>query len=167
MIPPAYANAQPALPTSISPTAIHTLKPVSEYRNVSDWRCRSWEEGTRGPNFVPSFPIPRQAQVIPQMTKSELAEGLRSRLAQKCLRGELDGTLPSSRKSFLQNLERVSHDNLIGGFLRCSVCGRMSMSVEQAVRFAGCCETADEWTRFLVGWQQRFSGCLHDIEKPN
>lgn len=35
------------------------------------------------------------------------------------------------------------------------------------MRLAGHCETADEWIRFMVGWQQQFGGCHHDIDKPN
>lgn len=97
------------------------------------------------------------------MTKRELAGDLRSRLAQKCQSGELDETLPNSRESFLQDLETISQDNLIGGFLRCSVCGRISMSVEQAVRFAEHCDTAGDWITFLAGWQEYFGECSHHI----
>lgn len=97
------------------------------------------------------------------MTKEQLGEGLRSRIAQRCRRGELDGVLPGDREIFLENLKGTSHDNLIGGFLKCSVCGRMSMSMENAVRFAIHCETADDWVKFLVGWQQRFGRCNHNI----
>ena len=101
------------------------------------------------------------------MTKEELGEGLRSRLTQKCKRGELDGNLPDGRESFLENLKNTSDDNLIVGFLKCSVCGQMSMSVPEAVRFAKHCETADDWIEFLVGWQHQFGGCRHDIGRPN
>ncbi|HVB33600.1 MAG TPA: hypothetical protein VNJ52_04380 [Patescibacteria group bacterium] len=101
------------------------------------------------------------------MTKEQLGESLRSRLAQKCTRGEMDGNLPSGRESFSENLKNTNDDNLIVGFLKCAVCGQMSMSVEEAVRFAGHCETADDWVRFLVGWQQQFGWCCHDIGKPN
>jgi hypothetical protein len=101
------------------------------------------------------------------MTKEELAEALRSRLAERCLRGELDGTLPNGHDNFLQNLENTSHDNLIAGFLKCSVCGQMSMPVQEAVRFARYCDTADDWIKFLVGWQQQFGGCRHETDKPN
>jgi hypothetical protein len=102
-----------------------------------------------------------------QMTKDQLGEGLRSRLAERYLRGELDQTLPGSRETFVKSLNGISHDNLIAGFLRCAVCGRTSMSVEEAVRFAAHCDTADDWIRFLVGWQEQFGGCRHDIDKPN
>lgn len=100
------------------------------------------------------------------MTKEELAEGLRSRLAQRCRRGELDATLPNGRESFLENLQKINHENLIGGFLRCSVCGRMSMSMEEAVKFARHCGSADEWIKFLIGWQQHFGSCRHDAASP-
>lgn len=102
-----------------------------------------------------------------QMTKEQLGEGLRSRLAEKCLRGELDGTLPNGRESFLHIVENISHDNLIAGFLKCSVCGKVTMPIERAVRFAEYCDTADDWIKFLVGWQQQFGGCRHEIEKPD
>jgi hypothetical protein len=101
------------------------------------------------------------------MTKEELAEGLRSRLAEKCRRGEMDRTLPSGRDSFLQNLENADHDSLITGFLKCSVCGRISMSVGQAVTFAKHCDTADEWVKFLIGWQHLSGGCRHDTSAPH
>jgi hypothetical protein len=101
------------------------------------------------------------------MTKEQLGESLRSRLAERCLRGELDGTLPGGREAFLENLNSTTDDNLIAGFLKCSVCGRMSMSVQEAVRFANYCDTADDWIKFLVGWQQQFGGCRHETGKPN
>ncbi len=101
------------------------------------------------------------------MTEDELAEALRHRLAEGCERGELDGVLPGSRKAFLERLENASPDWLIAGHLRCSVCSRMTMPIEQAVRFAAHAKTADEWIKFLVGWQHQFSACRHDIDGPN
>lgn len=96
------------------------------------------------------------------MTKDELAESLRSRLAEKCRRGEMDRTLPTDRNSFLQNLETFDHDSLITSFLKCSACGRQTMSVQEAVRFARHCDSAEDWVKFLVGWQRLSGGCHHD-----
>lgn len=101
------------------------------------------------------------------MTKSELAEGLRSRLADRCRRGEMDRSLSDGRDAFLRNLETVDHDTLIAGFLECSICGRKSMSVEEATRFARHCSTAEEWVKFLIGWQRIVGGCHHDVDLPH
>lgn len=101
------------------------------------------------------------------MTKDELAEGLRARLAEKCRLGEMDRTLPSGRESFFESLEKADHDSLIAGFLKCSKCGRMSMSVPRAVRLAKHCNTADDWVKFLIGWQQLSGGCRHDGDVPH
>jgi hypothetical protein len=97
------------------------------------------------------------------MTQDDLGEALRSRLARKCRAGDFDGDLPGARGSFLENLGKISHENLISGFLRCSICGRMGMPVEQAVRFAAHCKNADEWISFLAGWQRYFGKCSHDV----
>lgn len=85
-------------------------------------------------------------------------------MAVRCKCGEMDRTLPDGREAFLRNLETVDHDTLIAGFLQCSICGRMSMSVEEAIRFAKHCSTAEEWVKFLVGWQRIMGGCRHDVD---
>ncbi len=89
------------------------------------------------------------------------------RLSEKCRRGELDKTPPNGRESFLHNLEDTSQENLIAGFLKCSVCGQMAISVQEAVRFAKHCESADDWIKFLIGWQQLFGGCRHESDAAN
>lgn len=100
------------------------------------------------------------------MTKDELAEALGCRLAERCTRGELDGALPGGRDVFLENLKHTSSDNLIAGFLKCSVCGRMTMPVGKAVWFAAYARTVEDWIKFLIGWQRHTGQCCHDIDKP-
>lgn len=101
------------------------------------------------------------------MTKDELAEGLRARLAEKCRRGEMDQTLPGGREPFLRDLENADHDSLIASFLKCSECGRISMAVPKAVAFAKHCDTADDWIKFLIGWRHLSGGCRHDRDAPH
>lgn len=100
------------------------------------------------------------------MSRKELANALRRRLAEKFAREERDAGTQAVLDSFLGNVKSVSDENVIAGYLKCSVCGRASMSIRQAAEIAEDCGTADEWVR-RVATSERFFGCGHDIAQLN
>jgi hypothetical protein len=119
----------------------------------------------RGSDFVVFAPAPRRnpakRETDNEMTKDELAEALRSQLAEKCRRGDLDASLPAGRESFLENLRNIPQDNLIGGFLKCSICGRLTMPIDRATQLATHLNTVEDWIKGLAIWRERFGGCEH------
>ena len=97
------------------------------------------------------------------MTKVQLVTALRARLAEKCRRGELDEMLPESRDSFLRNLHETSDVTMIGGYIICSECNHVSISIDQAVRLAEYCKNLDEWLRHVTAWEEMFGECGHEL----
>lgn len=95
------------------------------------------------------------------MTKDELAETLRTKLTERCERGELDASLPAGREPFLETLRQTSHDDLIAGFLKCPVCGEMAMPVERAAQLAAHLRGVDDWIKGIAIWRQHFGRCHH------
>lgn len=95
------------------------------------------------------------------MTKEELAESLRSKLTEKCTSGELDASLPTGREPFLETLRQASHDKLLSGYLKCSVCGQMTMPLERAMKLAEQLDTPEDWLKALALWRNKFSPCRH------
>jgi hypothetical protein len=112
-------------------------------------------------------PEPIQHTETGKMSRQELAKALRVRLAEKFTRENQDGRVPDARDSFLQNLKSTSDDNVIAGYLTCSVCGQVSIPLHSAVRIAEDCGTAEEWVGRVVAWERFLCGCCHDISKPN
>lgn len=105
--------------------------------------------------------IPGQQGASDKVTKEELAEALRSKLEEKCARGELDASLPAGREPFLETLRQATHDKLITGYLKCSVCGQMTMPLERAMKLAAHLDTPEDWLKALALWRTRFSPCRH------
>lgn len=102
-----------------------------------------------------------------QMSKHELAKALRLRLVEKYIRDNLAGSVPGPGDPFVRDLKVISDNNVITGFLTCSVCGEVSFPKELALRIAEDCGTADEWIRRLAACERFFGGCCHDITRPN
>lgn len=101
------------------------------------------------------------------MSRRELAKALKMRLADKFIRDERLGSVETARNSFFLNLKGLNDDNVIAGYLKCSVCGQNIMPIHQAVQLAEDCTTADEWIRRLAACERFVGGCRHDIAKPN
>lgn len=78
------------------------------------------------------------------MSRQELAKALRLRLVEKFMRDNPSERVAEARDSLVHNLNTISNDNVIAGYLKCSVCGQNIMPIHQAVQLAEDCTTADE-----------------------
>lgn len=95
------------------------------------------------------------------MTKEELAETLRTKLGERCERGELDASLPAGREPFLETLRNTTQDDLIAGFLKCPTCGKLAMPVNRAAQLAAHLRTVEEWIKGVAIWREHFGTCRH------
>lgn len=91
------------------------------------------------------------------MTKTQLAEGLRGRLEEKCRSGELDHVLPGGRDLFIRNLRGISDGVIVGAYVNCIDCTGEGISIQQALRLARHCETVDDWIRGVTAWENFFN----------
>lgn len=107
------------------------------------------------------------ANTIKRMSSQELAKALRFKLAEKFVREKRDAGTTAALDSFLRNLKGLSDEAVIAGYLKCSVCGRTSMTLPCAIEIAQDCRTADEWVGRLVACERLFGGCYHDINSTN
>lgn len=100
------------------------------------------------------------------MSKRELAKALKRRLVEKYLSDNPAGSVPGPGDSFVRDLKVISDDNVIAGFLTCSVCGEVSIPKKLALRIAEDCGTANEWIRRVVACERVLGACCHDINRP-